>query len=88
VSKYGDIIKNARKPDSDDSGKPENQNQTKKPENQKTKTRSPEELEAVNLGVKVPKYKRQYWAGQSKMKGVSMTKVIMDALAREFGEPE
>jgi hypothetical protein len=45
-------------------------------------------MEAVNLGVKVPKYKRQFWAGQSKMKGISMTKVIMDALAKEFGEPD
>jgi len=45
------------------------------------------QTEPVNLCAKVPKHYRQYWAGQAKLNGTTMTKVIIDALTEEFGLP-
>lgn len=80
-SKYGDLIKKARKA--------ENQ-ETKKPDNQKTTqpeaTEESIELE-VNLCVKVPVSLRRHWSAEAKRTGVTMTSVIIEALKARFGEP-
>ena len=73
--KYGDLIKEARKPASKKTNEPENQ-----------KTSEPDEM--VNLCAKVPKAYRQHWAAESKRSGKSMTQVIVDALTAEFGLPD
>ena len=80
-SKYGDLIKKARKA--------ENQ-ETKKPDNQKTT--QPEATEEfieleVNLCVKVPVSLRRHWSAEAKRTGVTMTSVIIEALKARFGEP-
>ena len=73
--KYGDLIKEARKPENQQAVKTENH-----------LTREPEEM--VNLCAKVPKTHRQHWAAESKRKGISMTEVIIRALKDEFGLPD
>ena len=69
--KYGDLLNKAK------SSKPDSQ-QTSKP-----KADDPE----VNLCVRVPKSQRQWWAGQAKMHGTTMTEVIKAALIDKFGSP-
>jgi hypothetical protein len=69
--------------------KPENQIAVQ-PENQNKVSDSepPEEQEAgVNICVKVPLSWRRYWMGQSKMQGVTVTSVIVEALTQKFGKP-
>jgi hypothetical protein len=73
MSKYGQLIKEARKT--------ENQ-KTRKTENQGI----PEE--DVNLSIKVPKSRRQHWAAEAKRQGTTLTAAIMAALSAKFGEPE
>lgn len=61
--------------------KPENQNKVSDSE-------PPEEQEpGVNICVKVPLKARRYWMGQSKMQGVTVTSVIVEALTQKFGKP-
>ncbi|PSB14302.1 hypothetical protein C7B61_00275 [filamentous cyanobacterium CCP1] len=55
-----------------------------KQENQKPS--EPEE-KLVNLCIKVPIGLRRYWAAQAKLKGITMTEVMMAALEKEFGIP-
>lgn len=92
--KYSGIIRQARQPDDqiaerslepadqqlaqpDDqqSGQPDDQ-QTSKPEKQ------------VNLCVKVPESWRRHWAAHSKLQGVTMTEVMVEALSQKFGLPD
>lgn len=56
--------------------------QTGKPESQKAAP-DPE----VNLCARVPKSHRQWWSGQAKLKGTTMTEIIKAALTAEFGLP-
>jgi predicted HicB family RNase H-like nuclease len=83
MSKYGELIKQARIP--------ENQN-TKQPENQINLTdNSQDTLEPepeVNLCVKVPVSLRRHWAAEAKRQGITMTAVIIEALEAKFGKPE
>lgn len=58
----------------------------REPENQEPI--EPENQKMVNLCVKVPESLRRYWAAQSKLAGVTMTEVIIDALNQKFGKPE
>ncbi len=65
--------------------------QNVKPESQKAS--EPEMIEEpkermVNLCAKVPESMRRYWAAQSKLKGRTMTEVIIEALINEFGLPD
>lgn len=71
--KYGDLIKQARKP--------ENQ---KTSDAEVEEAREPE----VNLCVKVPASLRRHWSAEAKRTGVTMTSVIIEALKARFGEPE
>lgn len=92
--KYSGIIKKARQPDdqveerspeledqqtiqatNQQSGQPDNQI-TSKPEKQ------------VNLCVKVPESWRRHWAAHSKLQGVTMTDVMVEALSQKFGLPD
>lgn len=75
MSKYGALIKEARKHD------------TKKGKSQESgqPTDSDEE---VNLSIKVAKVRRQHWAAEAKRQGTSLTAVIIEALSTKFGEPE
>jgi hypothetical protein len=78
--KYGDLIKQARKPDNQESVKPDSQI-TSQPE-------VTEVEQEVNLCVKVPISLRRHWSAEAKRTGVTMTTVIVEALKAKFGEPD
>lgn len=46
------------------------------------------EEKQANLCIKVPLTWRQWWVANSKLQGVTMTDVIIEALAEKFGVPE
>lgn len=75
MSKYGALIKEARKQDS------------KKAMKQGAEEGTNVE-EEVNLSIKVAKSRRQHWAAEAKRQGTSLTAVITEALSARFGEPE
>ena len=81
-SKYGDLIKQARKQEDQKEDKPDDQ-MTSKPEISSEAT-EPE----VNLCVKVPISLRRHWSAEAKRTGVTMTSVIIEALTARFGEPD
>lgn len=82
MSKYGDIIKEAK---TQNSSKPENQ-KTGKPENKSiNKGEKPKEKE-VNLSIKVPESKRRHWVSEAKKQGTSLTAVIIESLSNKFGD--
>jgi hypothetical protein len=81
MSKYGDIIKEARKPENQKTIEPESQ-KAGKPDDQVGNT------EGVNLSVKVSKVRRQHWVAEAKRQGTTLTAVIVEALNSRFGDPE
>lgn len=81
MSKFGDIIKNAK---SQEASNAESQN-TVKPESQVEV--SPPEEKTANLSIKVPLALRQHWVGEAKKQGTSLTAVIIEALTKRFGTP-
>lgn len=86
--KYGALIQQARKPDSQIASQPE-ESQLSKPEDQiasQPESTAVKEKE-VNLCVKVPESLRRHWAAESKREGITMTQVIVQALTDRFGEP-
>jgi hypothetical protein len=74
MSKYGQLINAARKPDSKKARTPETE-QGIDPE------------PGVNLSIKVPKSRRQHWAAEAKRQGTTLTAAITEALNTRFGEP-
>lgn len=72
--KYGDLIKQARKPENQETRKTEVEEAVTQPE--------------VNLCIKVPVSLRRHWSAEAKRTGVTMTSVIVEALKARFGEPE
>ncbi len=42
----------------------------------------------VNLGVKIPESWRRHYTGQAKLRGITISAVILEALNNEFGKPE
>lgn len=74
MSKYGQLIKEARK---QGTGK-----------SKAAQKESVSEVEEVNLSIKVAKPRRQHWAAEAKRQGTSLTAVITEALSIRFGEPE
>ena len=82
--KFGDLIKQARKPDNQIASKPDDQINGL-PNNQTTS--EPEVVKEVNLCVKVPETLRRHWAAESKRQGVTMTEIIIQALSDRFGKP-
>lgn len=91
-SKYGDLIRQARQPETQQSGKQVKQ-KARKQENQIDPQLSSESSSAaepgreVNLCVKVPESLRRHWAAESKRQGITMTAVIVKALTTKFGDP-
>ena len=75
MSKYGALIKEARKQDA------------KRGKGQEAE-QSHTSVEEVNLSIKVAKTRRQHWAAEAKRQGTSLTAVIIEALSTKFGEPE
>lgn len=59
-------------------------NQARKPENQVT---DPLPDPEVNLGAKIKRSHRAYWTSQAKLKNITVTQVIIDALIEKFGYP-
>ena len=82
AGKYGKLIKQAKQ------SKPDDQVETQ-PEDQTTiKPDSQTEEKQVNLCVKVPFSWRKHWAIQAKIKDITMTEVIVEALKVRFGLPD
>ena len=78
--KYGDLIKQARKP--------ENQKTSQStPADQMRETTEEATEPEVNLCVKVPVSLRRHWSAEAKRQGTTMTSVIVEALKAKFGEP-
>jgi hypothetical protein len=75
MSKYGALIKEARKQ--------ENQ-KTRKPETGQGTLSEPD----VNLSIKVAATRRRHWAAEAKRQGITLTAAITEALSQKFGEPE
>lgn len=46
------------------------------------------EEKQANLCIKVPLSWRQWWVAHSKLHGVTITDVVIEALAEKFGVPE
>lgn len=74
MSKYGKLISEARKPESQKARKPELERGAVEGD--------------VNLSIKVPKARRRHWAAEAKRQGVTLTAAITEALINRFGEPE
>lgn len=75
MSKYGQLIKEARKQ--------ENQ-KTKRPASGQGHSSEPD----VNLSIKVAASRRRHWAAEAKRQGITLTAAITEALSSKFGEPE
>jgi hypothetical protein len=73
MSKYGQLIKQARKQENKKASKPE--------------TGQGVSEEEVNLSIKVLKVRRQHWAAEAKRQGTTLTAAITEALSQRFGEP-
>jgi predicted DsbA family dithiol-disulfide isomerase len=74
MSKYGQLIKEARKTENQKAKKalPEKGNDT--------------DLD-VNLSIKVAASRRRHWAAEAKRTGTTLTAAITEALSEKFGEP-
>lgn len=75
MSKYGEIIKEARKPEN---------KKTRKRAVEQEEEKEPD----VNLSIKVAAARRRHWAAEAKRRGVTLTAAITEALSERFGEPE
>ncbi len=73
MSKYGQLIKEARKQEIKKTRKPDN-GMTAEPD--------------VNLSIKVGAARRRHWAAEAKRQGVTLTAAITEALSQKFGEPK
>jgi len=83
MSKYGALIEQAKKPNTD---KPENQ-KTGKPEKKSATNKVEQSKEKeVNLSIKVPESKRRHWVSEAKKQGTSLTAVIIESLSNKFGD--
>lgn len=75
MSKYGQLIKEARKQET---------KKTRIPDNGQETLSEPD----VNLSIKVAVARRRHWAAESKRQGITLTAAITEALSERFGEPE
>lgn len=75
MSKYGQLIKEARKQDNQ---------KTRKLDSGKNDNAEPD----VNLSIKVAAPRRRHWAAEAKRQGTTLTAAITEALSGRFGEPE
>lgn len=74
MSKYGQLIKEARKQET---------KKTRKPDDEAETLFEPD----VNLSIKVAAARRRHWAAEAKRQGVTLTAAITEALSKKFGEP-
>jgi len=74
MSKYGQLIREARK------------QENKKARKQDIEQEIGIEPD-VNLSIKVSKSRRQHWAAEAKRQGTTLTAVITEALSQRFGDP-
>ena len=75
--RYGKLIEEARKEDG-----------ASKPSKQKAiKPASQQDIEYVNLTIKVQREHRQHWVAEAKREGTSMVAVIQEALEKKYGLP-
>ncbi|HYX72814.1 MAG TPA: hypothetical protein VE732_08585 [Nitrososphaera sp.] len=74
MSKYGQLIKEARKQENKKARKPE--------------TNGDSSERDVNLSIKVSAARRRHWAAEAKRRGMTLTATITEALSERFGEPE
>lgn len=72
MSKYGELIREAKK---------QERQKTRKPDE------SAEPEPDVNLSIKVAAARRRHWAAEAKRQGVTLTAAITEALSQRFGEP-
>lgn len=56
----------------------------------KTKENKPErkETDLTSLTVKVPDQLRRYWLAQAKMRGTTLSAIIVEHLTKTLGKPE
>ena len=89
MSKYGELIQQARSQENQKNGKPDNQ-ETRQPDKQIAALTQgiPEPEVEVNLCVKVPVSLRRHWSAEAKRQGTTMTAVIIEALEAKFGKPD
>jgi hypothetical protein len=73
MSKYGQLIKEARKQENKKARKPETNGDNSEPD--------------VNLSIKVSAARRRHWAAEAKRQGTTLTATITEALSIKFGEP-
>ena len=91
MSKYGELIKQARIPDNQPNDKPDSKDsrQPEKPTSTAALSQGIQPPEAeVNLCVKVPVSLRRHWSAEAKRQGTTMTAVIVEALEAKFGRPD
>jgi len=94
--KYGDLIREARKPESQKDGLLVNEQEGKAEstfaESAPLETAGNEsdvsENKQVNLSIKVPESWRRHWVSEAKRQGTSLTAEITEALKNKFGLPE
>ena len=73
MSKYGQLIKEARKQENKKARKQESNGDSSEPD--------------VNLSIKVAAARRRHWAAEAKRQGTTLTATITEALSIKFGEP-
>jgi hypothetical protein len=74
MSKYGQLIKEARKQENKKTRKQESNGDNSEPD--------------VNLSIKVSAARRRHWAAEAKRRGTTLTATITEALSEQFGEPK
>lgn len=85
MSKYKDVF-NARKLENEESGNDESQKSRKMEIQENEKVKAGEK--PVNLGIKIAENRRRFWVGQAKLRGITISEIIIDALSKKFGEPD
>lgn len=50
--------------------------------------KKPENDKQVNLGIKIGESRRRFWVGQAKLRGITISEIIIEALSKKLGDPE
>lgn len=99
MSKYKDVF-NARKLENESTGNEEIQNSrntqiqkdvnpsSRKAGKTKPVVKKPENDKQVNLGIKIGESRRRFWVGQAKLRGITISEIIIEALSKKLGDPE
>lgn len=85
--KYGDLIREARKTESQKDTLPANQQESQITGIESSIESSIEDKQ-VNLSIKVSESLRRHWVSEAKRQGTSLTAEIIEALKNRFGLPE